>query len=96
MLGQALDLASDLVIRNLPAFTRYFPKAYSEGGFYAATENVDWTTGFWTGEVWLAYEHTGKEELLKAGMVQMTSFLERIEQKRDVGTHGVGSPGCRG
>lgn len=95
--GQALDLASDLVIRNLPAFTRYFPKAYSEGGFYAATENVDWTTGFWTGEVWLAYEHTGKEELLKAGMVQMASFLERIEQKRDVETHDLGflySPSC--
>ena len=63
--GQALDLASDLVIRNLPAFTRYFPKAYSEGAL-CCHGNVDWTTGFWTGEVWLAYEHTGKEELLKS------------------------------
>ena len=95
--GQALDLAAKLVIRNLPAFTGRFPKAYSEGGFYAATENVDWTTGFWTGEVWLAYEHTGKEELLKAGQVQMDSFLRRIEGKQDVETHDLGflySPSC--
>ena len=73
----ALDQAAKLVIRNLPEFTEYFPKAYSENGFYAATPNVDWTTGFWTGEVWLAYEHTGRGELLQAGRVQMDSFLER-------------------
>ena len=93
----ALDQAAKLVIRNLPEFTEYFPKAYSENGFYAATPNVDWTTGFWTGEVWLAYEHTGRGELLQAGRVQMDSFLERIESKREVETHDLGflySPSC--
>lgn len=93
----ALDVATRLVLENLPDFTDRFPRAYSENGFYAATDNVDWTTGFWTGEVWLAYEHTGKEELLKAGRVQMDSFLERIEKKRDVETHDLGflySPSC--
>lgn len=94
---QALDLAADLVIHNLPDFTDRFPKAYSENGFYAATDNVDWTTGFWTGEIWLAYEHTGKTQLLEAGNMQMESFLERIEKKRDVETHDLGflySPSC--
>lgn len=94
---QALDLAADLVIHNLPDFTDRFPKAYSENGFYAATDNVDWTTGFWTGEIWLTYEHTGKTQLLEAGNMQMESFLERIEKKRDVETHDLGflySPSC--
>lgn len=94
---QALDLASNLVLQNLPVFTDRFPRAYSENGFYPATENLDWTTGFWTGEVWLAYEHTGKKELLQAGQVQMDSFLDRIKRKQDVETHDLGflySPSC--
>lgn len=94
---QALDLASNLVLQNLPVFTDCFPRAYSENGFYPATENLDWTTGFWTGEVWLAYEHTGKKELLQAGQVQMDSFLDRIKRKQDVETHDLGflySPSC--
>ncbi len=94
---RALDIAARLVIGNLPDFTDRFPKAYSENGFYDAADNVDWTTGFWTGEVWLAYEHTGKEQLLEAGKIQMDSFLERVEKKRDVETHDLGflySPSC--
>lgn len=95
--GQALDAASAQVIRNLGQFTDKFQKAYSEQGFYAPTDNVDWTTGFWTGEIWLAYEHTGEEALKKAGQVQMESFLHRIDNKIDVETHDLGflySPSC--
>lgn len=94
---EALGRAARQVTGNLPDFTKRFPKAYSENGFYEATENVDWTTGFWTGEVWLAYEHTGNKELLEAGKIQMESFLERIENQRDVETHDLGflySPSC--
>lgn len=93
----ALDRASGAVIRCLPDFTDRFPKAYSEKGFYQPTGNVDWTTGFWTGEIWLAYEHTGDMALLHAGKVQMESFLNRIEKKIEVETHDLGflySPSC--
>lgn len=94
---QALDAASAQVIRNLGQFTDKFQKAYSENGFYAPTDNVDWTTGFWTGEIWLAYEHTGEERLKRAGEVQMESFLRRINEKIEVETHDLGflySPSC--
>ena len=95
--GRALDAACSQVIRNLDQFTDQFQKAYSENGFYAPTENVDWTPGFWTGEIWLAYEHTGNEALKKAGELQMASFLKRINEKQDVETHDLGfmySPSC--
>ena len=95
--GRALDAACSQVIRNLDQFTDHFQKAYSENGFYAPTENVDWTPGFWTGEIWLAYEHTGNEALKKAGELQMASFLKRINEKQDVETHDLGfmySPSC--
>ena len=94
---EALEFASGQVIRNLAQFTHKFQKAYSEGGFYAPTENVDWTPGFWTGEIWLAYEYTGDEDLRRAGEIQMESFLRRIETKSDVETHDLGfmySPSC--
>ena len=53
----ALRFGAQQVVRNLPEFTDKFQKAYSEGNFYQPTPNEDWTTGFWTGEIWLAYEY---------------------------------------
>ena len=50
----ALCFSKEQVVRNLPDFTDKFQKAYSEGNFYQPIENNYWTTGFWTGEIWLA------------------------------------------
>lgn len=94
---KALDGACGQVLRGLSQFTERFPRAYSEHGFYPPTENVDWTTGFWTGEVWLAYERTGDQRFLEAAKVQMESFLNRIKNRSEVETHDLGflySPSC--
>ena len=53
---RALQFASEQVYHNLPMFTEKFQNAYSVDNFYAPIDNVDWTNGFWTGEIWLAYE----------------------------------------
>ena len=93
----ALEAAAGQVLRVLPGFRERFPKAYSENGFYKATDNVDWTPGFWTGEIWLAYEYTRDKGLKDAGYIQMESFLTRINKKIDVETHDLGfmySPSC--
>lgn len=93
----ALQFSSQQVIRNLPEFTDKFPNAYSEGGFYQPIENDYWTTGFWTGEIWLAYEYTRDIRLKHAGEIQMESFLNRIEKKINVDHHDMGflySPSC--
>lgn len=99
----ALDFSENQVIRNLPTFTDKFQKAYSENNFYHPIENNYWTTGFWTGEIWLAYEHAcekkdGNEDALRAaGEIQVKSFLNRIEQKIEVNHHDMGflySPSC--
>lgn len=52
----ALAFSVKQIVTILPQFTDKFQKAYSENGFYEPIENNDWTTGFWTGEIWLAYE----------------------------------------
>lgn len=101
---QALDFCEAQVLRDLPQFTDHFQKAYSEHGFYAPIENDYWTTGFWSGEVWLAYEYVlakGEREsaaaLRRTGEVHVDSFYERITKKIAVDHHDMGflySPSC--
>ncbi len=94
---EALGKAVSLVEKNVEEFTDCFPDSNSCGNFYPRSENVEWTTGFWTGEIWLAYEETGKEKLRRAGEIQVESFLERITSRIDVEHHDMGflySPSC--
>ncbi|WP_099469083.1 glycoside hydrolase family 88 protein [Konateibacter massiliensis] len=95
--AEALDFCSKQIIQNLGEFTKQFQKAYSEGGFYKPIENDDWTTGFWTGEIWLAYEFCKDERLKEAAKIQIDSFLHRINEKIAVDHHDMGflySPSC--
>lgn len=94
---EALTFCNRQIIRNLPEFTDQFQDNSSVGGFYRPIPNSDWTTGFWTGEIWLAYEFSGDERLKSAGEVQINSFLERINNKFQVDHHDMGflySPSC--
>lgn len=92
-----LQKASEIVIGNLEEFTYKFQPSNSENGFYVPSPNTTWTTGFWTGEIWLAYEKTKDARLKEAGEIQVESFLQRIIDKVDVGHHDMGflySPSC--
>lgn len=90
MAKQALERAASIVKANLPEFTEKFQSSNSFDGFYEPTENVEWTTGFWTGVIWLAYENTNDEEFKNAALIQTASFLNRIQQKIDVNHHDMG------
>ncbi len=87
---KAIDDAIRIIQGDLSIFTSKFPSSNSFGGFYEATENVEWTTGFWTGSIWLAYEYTKDDALKKAAEVQVDSFFERIRDKIDVNHHDMG------
>lgn len=94
---EALTKAVDLVKRNIGKFTEDFPDSNSNNNFYEKSGNVEWTTGFWTGEIWLAYEETKDPTLLAAGNKQVESFLQRIINGIDVNHHDMGflyTPSC--
>lgn len=94
---EALKLAVSLVEGNVDEFTDCFPDSNSQKNFYSKSDNVEWTTGFWTGEIWLAYEETGSEKLKHAGEVHVESFFDRIVKRVDVDHHDMGflySPSC--
>jgi len=96
-INDALDFCCRQILRNLPEFTYMFQNAYSEKNFYQPTENTGWTNGFWTGEIWLAYEYSKDEQLKNAAMVQIDSFLDRISRKINVDHHDMGflyTPSC--
>ncbi|MEG1153450.1 MAG: glycoside hydrolase family 88 protein [Ruthenibacterium sp.] len=93
----ALTHACELLRHNLTDFTTHFQDSNSQNNFYPQTENVEWTTGFCTGEYWLAYEHTADAAFRAAALTQVDSFLNRIEQKIDVNHHDMGflyTPSC--
>ncbi|MFV3126472.1 glycoside hydrolase family 88 protein [Niveispirillum sp. KHB5.9] len=89
-----LDLAIANVLaridRTLPDFTDQFPAPSSEGLVYPAIGNIEWTNGFWTGMLWLAYELTGEARYRAAAETQVRSFLDRAEQRINVAHHDLG------
>lgn len=93
----ALDQAAERVRRNLKDFTYCCQNHSSVNNVYPPCENNQWTCGFWPGEIWLAYEHTGDSAFREAGSVQVQSFLHRIQNKIEVDHHDMGflyTPSC--
>jgi unsaturated chondroitin disaccharide hydrolase len=93
----ALDTAVAQVRHNLPAFTYAAQNHSSVNNFYPAVANDQWTAGFWPGEIWLAYEHTGDKTFRYAAQIQVQSFLHRIENRIATDHHDMGflyNPTC--
>jgi unsaturated chondroitin disaccharide hydrolase len=93
----ALDQAVAQVRRNLPAFTYAAQNHSSVGNVYPSVANDQWTAGFWPGEIWLAFEHTGDKTFQYAAQIQVQSFLHRIENRIETDHHDMGflySPSC--
>lgn len=93
----ALDRCVRQVGRNLPLYTHRCQNHTSVNGIYPACDNVQWTCGFWPGEIWLAYERTGEERFQTAGLTLVDSFYDRICRKVEVDHHDMGflySPSC--
>ncbi|MDR2901016.1 MAG: glycoside hydrolase family 88 protein [Treponema sp.] len=96
-LNNALDNCVSVLRHYLPVFTDQFRDSNSVGNFYKASSNVEWTTGFCTGQYWLAYEHTKDSAFHDAALLQVESFLQRIENRIDVDHHDMGflyTPSC--
>lgn len=88
---EAINHAVEIVRHSLPEFTHMFKKDASVHNFYKPeANNNSWTTGFWTGQIWLAYENTNDEVFRKVAEIQVQDFLRRIEEKENVDHHDMG------
>ena len=94
---QSLMEATDIILKYIDIFTTKFPYSHSENNFYKQSDNIEWTTGFYTGILWLCYENTKEEKFLKSANIQVDSFYNRIKNKIDTNHHDMGflySPSC--
>lgn len=86
----SLDTAVRQTRSCLPGFAEQFKGIYSTNSFYSPAPNDQWTNGFWTGELWLAYENTGDAVFKEAALEQVGSFLNRIQEGIKTDTHDLG------
>jgi unsaturated chondroitin disaccharide hydrolase len=75
---------------NLENFEALYPAPASQNLIYPLMENVEWTTSFWPGMLWLAYEITGAAKYRNAAAGHLESFRRRVEQRICTQTHDLG------
>ena len=89
-LSSARQHVLELISRHLTEFGEQFPAETCKDGFYPLTENVEWTTSFWTGQLWLAWEMSGDEKFRAMARKHTRSFGLRIAGRHDTNTHDLG------
>lgn len=67
--------------------TRFPRSTHSETGLWRTRSSSDWTAGFFPGQLWLLYEHTGNP-VLRSAAEQWTASV--APQATNTGTHDVG------
>lgn len=88
---EAIHSVLKKIDENLDTFTYKFPSQQTKDNVYGVIDNVEgWTTGFWTGMIWLAYDVTGDEKYRKAAEIQVKSFEKRITEEIMTDTHDLG------
>ena len=94
---EALETAVSQSEFALSKFGTRFKHIFSSNQFYTEAQNNQWTNGFWTGELWLAYEYSGDRKFLETAMAHTKSFRSRAENRVETDTHDLGflySPSC--
>jgi unsaturated chondroitin disaccharide hydrolase len=89
-LQAALDATLARIDANLAIFDTAFPAPSSVDGVYPAIANDEWTNGFWTGMLWLAYEATGAARYRAAAERQVATFTDRLKRRINVDHHDLG------
>jgi unsaturated chondroitin disaccharide hydrolase len=98
-LDAAISSALETIDRNLVTFADVYPDDATERGMYPVRRarlgyppgsHTGWTTGFWAGMIWLAYELTGANKYKTAGEIHVERFADRLEHNVDVDHHDIG------
>ncbi len=86
----ALENATAITEKHWKNFENGFPAPASTNNRYQKIENNDWTAGFYTGLMWMFYEHTGKGFFRELAEKQLVSFRDRLDRRIVVDHHDMG------
>lgn len=89
MWTKAIEDAVAKTKANIERFGDLFPHV-SGDGVYHLNPNDDWTDGFWSGILWLAYEYSGDAAFRDAAVKTVHSFKQRIENNVKLDHHDIG------
>jgi unsaturated chondroitin disaccharide hydrolase len=99
MIDPAIAAALQTIERNRLTWAVVYPHDATEHGAYPFRQarrgyppgsHTGWTTGFWPGMLWLAYELSGDEAARAAGEIQVQRFADRLERQVDIDHHDLG------
>ena len=85
-----LDCCLKQIDANMEAFGTKFPWCATKGLEYPIIENIEWTDGFWTGLLWLAFEVTGDTKYRDRALENVGSLLHRVENRIELDHHDLG------
>ena len=97
--GAAIAVALATIRRNIARFGDSYPDDTTMDGRYPPRPaaggipeggNRGWTTSFWPGMQWLAWELTGEGEFRDAAVRHAADFARRVADGQDLGTHDLG------
>ena len=75
---------------NMSLFGEDYPTPATRGNRYGVMGNSEWTNGFWTGQLWLAYERTGEARYRSLAEKNVEVFLDRVERRFELDHHDLG------
>ena len=82
---------------NIEILGEDYPTPATLNNEYKIMDNTEWTNGFWTGILWLAYELTGGDKYRMLAEKNVRSFIHRIDNLIEVNHHDLGflyTPSC--
>jgi len=90
-LERALNRALKTIKANIAQFPAgSYPPPNSTRQRYSPIGNTEWTSSFWTGQLWLAYELTGEKKYLAAAQSHLPDYRKRLDTRTAVDTHDLG------
>ncbi len=85
-----LDFICKQLKANIEYFGDKFPGPCAREGRYPKIENVEWTNGFWTGMLWIAYEYSNDPIFRTVAEKNNESFRKRIDEVDNINHHDLG------
>lgn len=86
----AIEEVIKQIDKNIQYFGEKFPYSATKNNIYPIIENIEWTDGFWTGLLWLAYEYTGENKYRELAEKNVLSFKNRIDKNIELDHHDLG------
>ncbi|CAG7607409.1 Unsaturated glucuronyl hydrolase [Paenibacillus solanacearum] len=91
MWKQAIDDAVEKVRRNIGKFGDGYPHVGQQGSYSGnLNPNNEWTSGFWSGLLWLSYEYTKDPVFREAAAATVDSFHRRLIHNEAIEHHDIG------